>query len=56
MHSFHSGHNEVSWRLLVKGSVVGWSDYQREFQIVVNPPTNGHAVYPHERSGEQRIN
>lgn len=38
MHSFHSSHNEVSWRLLVKGSVVGWSDYQREFQIVVNPP------------------
>jgi hypothetical protein len=41
MHSFHANHNEVSWKLVVKGSVVGWPDYQREFQIVVNPATNG---------------
>jgi hypothetical protein len=42
MHSFHSDHNEVSWKLVVKGSVVGWPDYEREFQIVVNP-MNGDA-------------
>lgn len=41
MHSFHADHNEVRWKLLVKGSVIGWPDYQREFQIVVSPATNG---------------
>ena len=40
MHSFAANHNEVSWKLVVKGSVVGWPDYQREFQIVVNPGNN----------------
>lgn len=43
MHSFQADHNEVNWKLIVKGSVVGWSDYERVFQIVVNPVTNGHA-------------
>ena len=28
MHSFHANHNEVSWKLIVKGSVVGWPDYR----------------------------
>ena len=37
MHSFHADHNEVNWKLVVKGSVIGWPDYEREFQIVVNP-------------------
>lgn len=41
MHSFHAGHNEVSWKLIVKGKVRGRPDYEREFQIVVNPGTNG---------------
>jgi hypothetical protein len=41
MHSFQSNHNQVSWKLVVKGSVQGWPDYERVFQIVVNPPTNG---------------
>ena len=43
MHSFQASHNEVSWKLLVRGSVHGWPDYEREFQIVVNPATNGHS-------------
>jgi hypothetical protein len=43
MHSFQANHNEVSWKLVVKGSVIGWPDYQREFQIVVNPTANGHS-------------
>jgi len=38
MHSFQASHNEVSWRLIVKGNVVGWPEYERAFQIVVNPP------------------
>lgn len=41
MHSFQADHNEVSWKLIVKGSLNNWPDYQREFQIVVNPDTNG---------------
>jgi hypothetical protein len=42
MHSFHANHNEVIWRLIVKGKVVGWRDYERVFQIVVKPTVNGH--------------
>jgi hypothetical protein len=41
MHSFHSNHNEVSWKLIVKGIVQGRPEFQREFQIVVNPGSNG---------------
>jgi hypothetical protein len=42
MHSFHSNHNEVTWKLIVKGKVASkWPDYERVFQIVVNPPSNG---------------
>jgi hypothetical protein len=43
MHSFAANHNEVSWKLVVKGSVVGWPDYERVFQIVVAPVSNGHS-------------
>jgi hypothetical protein len=43
MHSFAANHNEVSWKLVVKGSVVGWPDYERVFQIVVSPASNGHS-------------
>jgi hypothetical protein len=31
----------VSWRLIVKGIVQGRPEFQREFQIVVNPGGNG---------------
>jgi hypothetical protein len=44
MHSFQANHNEVSWKLIVKGSVEGWPDYQRVFQIVVNPTVNGNSL------------
>ncbi|HEV3137111.1 MAG TPA: DUF3592 domain-containing protein [Pirellulales bacterium] len=43
MHSFHANHNEVNWKLIVKGNVAGRREYQRVFQIVVNPAVNGHA-------------
>jgi hypothetical protein len=42
MHSFAANYNEVSWKLIVKGNVDGWPPYEREFQIVVNPDSNGH--------------
>jgi len=42
MHSFQADHNEVSWKLIVKGRVNNWPDYEREFQIVVQP-RNGEA-------------
>ncbi len=42
MHSFYANHNQVIWRLIVKGKVVGWRDYERVFQIVVQPTVNGH--------------
>jgi hypothetical protein len=44
MHSFQADHNEVSWKLIVKGNVEGWPEYEREFQIVVNPNGNGQAA------------
>jgi hypothetical protein len=45
MHSFQADHNEVSWKLIVKGSVEGWPEYERQFQIVVTP-ANGHGGAP----------
>jgi hypothetical protein len=41
MHSFYANHNEVRWKLIVKGKVTGWPDFERVFQIVVNPAVNG---------------
>ncbi len=41
MHSFKSGHNEVNWRLLVRGDVADWTDYERSFPLVVHPPRDG---------------
>jgi hypothetical protein len=41
MHSFKSAHNEISWRVLVKGDVDGWPAYQRSFPVIIYPSTNG---------------
>lgn len=41
MHSFRSEHNEISWKLLVKGAVAGWPDYERSFPVIVHPGPNG---------------
>ena len=38
MHSFRSGHNEVNWKVLVKGDVAGWPNFQRSFPVIVYPP------------------
>jgi hypothetical protein len=37
MHSFTSDHNKVEWKLLVKGSVARWPDFERGFPLVVYP-------------------
>jgi hypothetical protein len=37
MHSFQSAHNAVHWKLLVKGTVAGWPDFERAFALVVYP-------------------
>ena len=37
MHSFRAGYNEIAWRLIVKGNVAGWPDFERRFPIVVQP-------------------
>jgi hypothetical protein len=37
MHSFQAGHNSVYWKLLVKGCVSGWPDFERGFALVVYP-------------------
>jgi hypothetical protein len=37
MHSFHSPHNSVSWKLVVRGEVAHWPKFERGFPIVVYP-------------------
>jgi hypothetical protein len=37
MHSFKAAHNEVRWRLLVRGDVAGWPPFERSFPVVVVP-------------------
>ena len=41
MHSFKSEHNEVSWKVVVKGQVSSWPDYERCFPVIVYPNRNG---------------
>ncbi|MHC4405396.1 MAG: DUF3592 domain-containing protein [Planctomycetota bacterium] len=41
MHSFKAGHNEILWKILVKGSPARWPDYERSFPVVVHPNRNG---------------
>jgi hypothetical protein len=41
MHSFKSAHNEIAWKLLVKGSPVRWPEFERSFPVIVYPGRNG---------------
>jgi hypothetical protein len=41
MHSFKSAHNEVTWKILVKGSPTRWPDFERSFPVLVYPNVNG---------------
>jgi hypothetical protein len=40
MHSFCSDHNEVAWKLVVRGEVAGWPPLERAFPLVVYPATS----------------
>jgi hypothetical protein len=37
MHSFRAGFNEIQWKVVVRGSVQGWPNFERDFPIVVRP-------------------
>ena len=37
MHSFKSEHNEIGWKIVVKGDVVGWPSFTRSFPVIVYP-------------------
>jgi hypothetical protein len=39
MHSFKADHNEVQWRLQVRGTVDRWRLYDRSFPVLVHPNT-----------------
>jgi hypothetical protein len=41
MHSFKSAHNSILWKLVVRGDVAGWPDYEREFPLLVYPRAIG---------------
>ncbi len=38
MHSFKADHNEVQWKLVVRGKAEGWPNFERRFPVVVYPP------------------
>lgn len=37
MHSFRGRHNSVDWKLLLRGRIKGWPDYERAYPLVVYP-------------------
>jgi hypothetical protein len=37
MHSFLAVYNEVRWKLVVRGDVAGWPNFERAFPIIVQP-------------------
>jgi hypothetical protein len=37
MHSFVTSHNQVRWKLVVRGDVAGWPDFENEYPLVVLP-------------------
>jgi Protein of unknown function (DUF3592) len=41
MHSFSADHNEVQWKFVVRGEVLGWPKYERSFPIIVFPKPTG---------------
>ena len=41
MHSFKSDHNEIRWKILVKGDVAGRPGFARSFPVIVCPAANG---------------
>lgn len=44
MHSFRAHHNQIQWKLIVSGEIVGWQGFHRSFLIVVRPLLGTHAA------------
>jgi hypothetical protein len=44
MHSFQGAYNEVQWRLLVRGDVRDWPNFERAFPVVVYPTRDKETV------------
>jgi hypothetical protein len=43
MHSFQASHNGIEWKLVVRGDIARWPDFERSFLIVIHPG-NGQAT------------
>lgn len=41
MHSFRSSHNAVRWKLVVRGRLHKWPDFERSFSLIVYPGCDG---------------
>ena len=50
MHSFKSAHNEIRWKILVKGDVAGRPGFARSFPVIVRPTANGGNGRPNGRT------
>jgi hypothetical protein len=42
MHSFRAAHNQIQWKLIVRGDVAGWHAFERSFPVVVRPMSAAH--------------
>jgi hypothetical protein len=41
MHSFKAAHNRIDWKIVVKGAVTRWPDFERSFPVIVRPGQDG---------------
>lgn len=44
MHSFRSEHNELLWKIVVKGDIARWPSFERTFPVLVHPKPNSKAT------------
>jgi hypothetical protein len=49
MHSFRASHNQIQWKLLVRGEIVGWHGFERSFPVVVRPWSSSEAQGSNEK-------
>ncbi|MCE9553927.1 MAG: DUF3592 domain-containing protein [Planctomycetes bacterium] len=55
MHSFKASYNCVNWKLVVRGKVDRWPDYERSFPVIVHPKVQetGRKPVPESNSNGQ---
>jgi len=46
MHSFQSEHNQINWKIEVKGEVAGWPSFERSFPVIILPTPHGNNGNP----------